>query len=506
MPLVESLVGAIVQVDGDALVMHVGERPYVIASGGPIDVSSHPLDMQTMSRILAQLLSFEARRVFNERGAVEHELAAMPVMRDDRFCVVAARGADDLWVDIRRHRQPRPATAPSPPATGGAEVIPMTRPRLVEPVTELPRPVAAPRIERLLAAAIARGATTVYLTTDAVPFFRVDGEVRALDGVAPFGAAQLETVLAELAPEDARESLRRGEISEWTAEFPTAGRVNCSTFRDYRGLGAIFQLVSVPPTSAEHLGLTPTAEALATETDGLVLVATPRQEGKTTVAAAFVDFINRRRHCYVMTLERQIRVVHEQQKALISQRAMQGSGERASAIARAAFAENADVIVIDEVLSTEMWQLALDAAGSGALVIATVAATSCTSALKRIAELVPESRRNSMHQLLAARLRGAVAQVLLHRISGGRVPARELLLATSVVRSMIATGKIGDLPVAIERGRKHGLIALNESLVALVRSGEVDVREAYRKADDREGLIAGLKREGIDLSTVDRLA
>jgi twitching motility protein PilT len=316
----------------------------------------------------------------------------------------------------------------------------------------------------------------------------------------------VEATLAELAPEDLRESLRRGDTAEWALEFPGTGRVNCNTFRDYRGPGAIFQLVSVRPPTAEQLGLMPAAQSLATETDGLVIVATPRQQGKSTVAGALVDFINHRRHCYVITLERQIRVVHPQQAALVSQRAVHGSGDRAVATARAALAENPDVLVIDEVPSAEILQLAFDAAGAGALVIATVTAGSCVSALKRLVELVAESRRAAVHALLAARLRGVIGQVLLHRSAGGRVAARELMFATGPVQRALAAGQFGELPLVVERGQKQGMLSLNDSLVGLVRNGSVDVREAYRKADDREGLLRALRRESIDMTLIDRLA
>jgi twitching motility protein PilT len=102
--------------------------------------------------------------------------------------------------------------------------------------------------------------------------------------------------------------------------------------------------------------------------------------------------------------------------------------------------------------------------------------------------------------------RGAVAQVLLKKAGGGLVAAREVLLATAPVTRVINEGQLSQLPLALESGRKHGMVSFTDALVDYVRSGTVDVREAFRKAPDRDRLLDSLKREGIDTSVVERLA
>jgi twitching motility protein PilT len=99
-----------------------------------------------------------------------------------------------------------------------------------------------------------------------------------------------------------------------------------------------------------------------------------------------------------------------------------------------------------------------------------------------------------------------VAQVLLRKAGGGRVAARELLFNMPSVAALIAEGKVGQLPLAIDSGRKHGMVPMNDALLGFVQGGAVDVREAYRKAYDRAALLELMKREGIDTSFVERLA
>jgi twitching motility protein PilT len=133
-------------------------------------------------------------------------------------------------------------------------------------------------------------------------------------------------------------------------------------------------------------------------------------------------------------------------------------------------------------------------------------AGSTVSALARTIELFPVDQRRAVKVALAERLRGAVSQVLLRKTGGGRVAARELLLSTSAVATLIGEGQFGQLPAVMESGRKLGMVSLNESLRQFVQSGTVDVREAYRKADDRSAFLALLKQDGVDTLFVERFA
>ncbi len=413
----------------------------------------------------------------------------------------------EMHVEIPNPPQPEPERPVAPSSASSASVTPMTRTLRIKVPRATSRPLSARSgTERLLGLAAARGATALYLTTQAPPFLRVDDDVQALEGEPPMSSTEVEAAVLELMPETMRDALKRGDPTEWVSELAEIGRVRCSTFRDYRGPGAIFQLSSFRPVSAEQLGLNPEIQALATETEGLVLVASPRGHGKSTLIGAFVDLINHQRSGYIITLEGQIRLVHEDDRALISQREVHGTADQVLNVARAALTENADVLVIDDLLSAEVFQLALDAAGSGRLVIASLTGPSVTAALTRIVELFPSDQRKEIQSLLAERLRGAVAQVLLRKAAGGRIAAREVVLATSAVGRVLAEGQLQDLPLAIGSGRKHGLVSLTDSLVQLVRGGVVDAREAYRKADDRQTLLAALKREKVDTTLVERLA
>lgn len=568
---VDSLLTAILRADGDALVMHVGEKPYVIAPTGPAELSSRSLTLEAMTGMVAQLLPVEQRRTLEEMGAVQHELPQSAAAEAEHFTVVAARGGDDIWIEIRRHRnkaepvavtegpeaaeptrwaepvapeepivvpdlelRPSPAlltpmdsdqvvrlhpldapsarvqppwSPPVKPEAHTAVVLPLTRSPVRGDQTARISPSArVAGIDRLLRIAAARGASTLYLISQSRPAIRVDGDVSVIDGEAVLSEADVESLILDIMPERNREALRSGVGSEWICDAPDVGRVRCMSFRDHRGAGGIFRMIPARAISAEQLGLSREIQGLCAEPEGLVLVTGLRSSGRSTLISAFVDLINRTRNDHVITLESQIKFVHESRGSIVSQREVRGDKDELLSVARSALRENPDVLVIEDLRSPEIITVALEAAQSGHLVIGALTAHTATAAVDRIIDQTSPERRPKVQLALAEALRGIVAQVLLRKTGGGRVAAREVLLNTSAVANLIAEGKTSQLPMAIDSGRKHGMVPLNDALAAFVHNGTVDSREAYRFAFDRPGFLNLLKRQGIDTSLIERLA
>jgi pilus retraction protein PilT len=361
-------------------------------------------------------------------------------------------------------------------------------------------------LERLLRVSSARGASALYLSSDSRPSVRVDGELQMLDGEPIHVARDVESLLLTLMPERSHEALRTGAATEWILDLEGVGRVRCMSFRDQRGPGGVFRLMPTRSVSADQLGLPKQVQALATEQEGLVLFVGARSSGKRTTMAAFVDLMNRTRRDHIITIEREINIQHERGNSFISQRELRGSDDHVLAATRAALREDPDVLVVEELGTAALMNAALDAAAAGRLVVGGFTAHTATGAIDRIIDLYAPEQHRQIQMALADSMRGVVAQVLLRKIGGGRLPAREVLLNTPAVSSVIAEGKTSQLPMAIEGGRGHGMIPLNDSLVGLVRNGSVDAHDAYRHSPDRAGFLAALNRQGIDTSFVERLA
>src|SRR5262249_41520359 len=228
-----------------------------------------------------------------------------------------------------------------------AIVVPMARNPVRPDTPPTLATTAVAGLDRLLRIAAARGASTLYLASQARPSVRVDGEIQMLDEPA-LGPSEVESLLIDLMPERNREALRSGMGTEWICDVAEVGRVRCMSFRDHRGAGGIFRMMPVRAISADQLGLSREIQALAGEAEGLVLVAGPRSSGKSTLLSAFVDLINRSRRDHVITIETEIKVVHENRSSLVSQREVRGDNDEMLAVIRGAIRENPDVLMIED--------------------------------------------------------------------------------------------------------------------------------------------------------------
>jgi twitching motility protein PilT len=398
---------------------------------------------------------------------------------------------------------PAPRLAPPP-----AVVLPISRHpiRIETPWPSAPVGDTLAGLERLLRTASARGASTLYLSSDARPSVRVDGGLRSLDGEPVHTSNDVIALLLTLMPDRSHETLRTGTTTEWICDIEDVGRVRCMSFSDHRGPGGVFRLMPVRSVSADHLGLGREIQSLAIEPEGLVVIAGLRSSGKRTLISALVDLINRTRHDHVITIEREVNVVHDARSSFISQREVRGGDDEVLAAARAALREDPDVLVLEQIGTGPLMSLALEAAALGHLVIGGFSAHNATESIDRILDFYAPEHSRQVRLALADNLRGVVAQVLLPKTGGGRVAAREVLLNTPAVAGVIAEGKTSQLPMAIEGGRRLGMVPLDDALVNHVQSGVVDIRDAYRHATDRSAFLTLLKRQGVDTSAIERLA
>jgi len=501
------------------------QEPALEPQPEPVAVVAEPIEEVTAVEAATPAASADTTPETSLHETVEtsshEEVPAVPVMAS---AGVSAYPASTLTtgvpMDPARHPgssadgpPSRPVESPAPPT--GASSGPGTENAVASPggpVTRTVRIEVPPRaassraagIDRLLRAADALGASELFLVSQARPYVRVGGNVRALQDEAPLLPADIESLIADVTPEPWRDAVRRGDPAEWLIELVEVGRVRCSTFRDHRGPGANFHFAFLRATTADDLQLNADTRLLATEPDGLVLVAGGPGSDVSAIVAAFVDILNHQRADYVIALEPQVRVQHINREALVSQREVGHDPSRMAMAARAALRESPDVLVIEGVASGEVAQIAIEAATQDRLVIASIDAPSAPAAVQRLVDLVPAEQQRAARAHLARCFRGAVAQLLLRKTTGGRIAARELMTGTRAIARLIADGDLARLAAPPDAGSAAGLVTLADTIVEYVRSGLVDVREAVRKAPDTEDLIARLEAAGVNLHALDR--
>ena len=218
---------------------------------------------------------------------------------------------------------------------------------------------------------------------------------------------------------------------------------------------------------------------------GLVLVTGPTGSGKSTTLAAIVNEINKTRTANIITVEDPVEFIHEDNKSIISHREVGKQTETFAAALKAALREDPDVILVGEMRDLETIQLALTAAETGHLVLSTLHTSSAVKTIDRIIDVFPAGQKSQIRSMLSESLLAVVAQKLLSNSKkNGRVPASEIMIATSAIRNLIREDKIYQIPTLIQSGSKEGMQSLDGDLQRLLNQGVIDRNEAIAVAEN----------------------
>jgi len=249
-------------------------------------------------------------------------------------------------------------------------------------------------------------------------------------------------------------------------------------------VGAVLRLVPAAIPALEDLGLPDEVIAWAEHRRGLILVCGPHGSGTSTTLAALVDRINRARACHILTIEQPIEFLHQHRVALVNQREV---GEDTASFERGlryALRQDPDVLVVGELPDVETIRLALAAAETGQLVLATLRTVDAVKTIERIVDVFPPDQQPQARLQLATTLRGIVVQQLVPAVDGGVALAAEVLLPTPEVIKCIRAGDRANLVKAMVGGMASGMGTMDQSLAELVQEGLVDVDAAAERALD----------------------
>jgi twitching motility protein PilT len=314
-------------------------------------------------------------------------------------------------------------------------------------------------------------------------------------------AATVEALLGGWLDDAARSALACRASVDLGLSLGGRARARLNVYRTHRGLAAALRFLPEAPRSLDDLGAPLPLEDLAMLPSGLVLTTGATGSGKSTTLAALAATALRRRSIVLVTLEDPIE--HElfapppgAHVSVVRQRQIGREVADFPSGLRDALREDPDVILIGEMRDAESIALALTAAETGHLVLASLHARSAASAVDRIVDATPAAKQGQVRQQLADALRAVVAQRLLPRIGGGRVLAAEILRGTTAVSSAIREGKTGVLKSAMQSGRSAGMIPLERSIADLVRARIVALEAARAACLDVEALEGYLGERG----------
>ena len=361
-------------------------------------------------------------------------------------------------------------------------------------------PVALAEVETLLKAMLAESASDLHLRVGEPPILRTHGEMKRLGNVPPLGNDAVEAMLLAMMPERNRLQFDELNDTDFAYELPGSARFRCNALRDRRGVGAVFRVIPATVVTVEQMGLSEEVQRLCYLTKGLVLVTGPTGSGKSTTLCALVDLINRVRHDHVITIEDPIEFVHPNKNCLITQRQVGSHTSSFKHALRAALREDPDIVLVGELRDLETVSIAIETAETGHLVFGTLHTTSAVSTIDRLIDQFPADRQDQVRVMLSESLKGVISQTLCRKIGGGRIAAREVLLSIPAVANLIREAKTFQIPSIMQTSKRLGMVTLNDALIDLVDREQVESKEAYYKAIDKQGFANMLKQRGHDAS------
>ncbi len=271
------------------------------------------------------------------------------------------------------------------------------------------------------------------------------------------------------------------------------GRYRASAVRQRLGIDLTFRIVNTKLRSWDELGLPDTIRPLTQYHNGLILVTGTVGSGKSTTLAAMIDYINGQRQDHIITLEDPIEFVFTPKTCQINQREVHHHTQSFPVALRASLREDPDVIMVGEMRDLETIQLAITAAETGHLVLATLHTASAARTLDRILDVFPVEQRDQIRQMVSESLRGVISQQLIPRADGeGRVLALEILLNNAAVSHTIREGKTFMLPGIMQTAKRQGMQMMDDSVGELYDKGLISKEDALLHAEDKQAMRAHL--------------
>lgn len=341
-------------------------------------------------------------------------------------------------------------------------------------------------IDHFFKVLIEAGGSDLHLGEGQPPKIRRHGEIIPISEEI-LTREQMAFMLSEICSPSRWERYEECGDLDFAYEMDEQNRFRCNYLKQTGGYGAVFRIIPTKIKTLEELGVPPVIKTFGEMRGGIVLVTGPTGSGKSTTLAALMDYINVNFSRHIVTIEEPIEFVHNNKKSIITQREVPEHSTSFPAGLKAALREDADIVLVGEMRDLETISLALTAAETGLLVFGTLHTNNSRKTVDRMIDVFPSDQQSQVRTMLAASLRGVVAQLLLKKADGGgRVAVNEILVSNSAVSAIIREGATQKLQDVIVGGKAEGMQFMDDAIWEQLVSGNASPHEAYMKAIDKQ--------------------
>ena len=345
------------------------------------------------------------------------------------------------------------------------------------------------RIDTFLELVVKQGGSDLHLVSGNPPRVRLFGDLHPVK-YRELTTEETTALLAETMTETLRSTFESRYSLDYAYEVPGLARFRVNAFRHLGGFGAVFRTIPTAIKTLDELAMPPVVKGFCKQRRGLILVTGPTGSGKSTTLAAMVDFINGDRLEHIITIEDPVEFVHPRKKCLISQREIGVHAESFAGALRSSLREDPNVVLVGELRDLETIGLAVTAAETGILVLATLHTNGAVSTVDRMVNVFPAGEQPLIRSMLSTSLCGVFSQQLVRRADGkGRLAAVEVLVNNAAAANIIREGKTDLLSSVIQAGALVGMQSLDNALRHLVDAKLITGSEAYRKAANKAAFV-----------------
>lgn len=343
---------------------------------------------------------------------------------------------------------------------------------------------AKPKLNELLEVLVKEEGSDLHLKVGEPPVIRIDGRLKRLE-YPTLSPKDIEEIAYNILDERQKNMLETEKELDMAYSLAGTARFRVNVFLQNSKLGLVFRFIPPHPYTIDELGLPSILKDISLLPRGLVLVTGPTGSGKSTTLAAIIEHINSTRSCHIVTVEDPIEYVHRDKLSAINQRELGVDTLSFAEALKHILRQSPDVILVGELRDLDTMALAVTAAETGHLVLATLHTTDAIQTVDRMIDVFPPEQQAQIRLQVSMNLQAVISQTLVPRLSSkGRVAAFEFLICHPGVRNVVREGKTHQIFSLIQTGGNYGMTFLDKSLEKLVQDKVVSFEDALTKCSN----------------------